>query len=228
MANNCYFEMKIAGKEQSVEEFVQMLKWEGPFKNSGLGRVYSFDVNPTLTEKSEKGDWVAVYGQGDCAWSILTAMREWERRPLLKETERLGLVVEAYSSEAGLAFQEHILADKGKMIVDDCIDYEEYWVEGMSEQEILELSSEQGLTREELISKMNCNGDYCVGGFEDFGNFKDLFPYLEQQQKPSLDAVIFKAKTIENTSGVKENKQSLEKKQAMSTSGKKETNDHER
>lgn len=36
MANNCYFDMKIVGTEKNIQEFIQMMKWQGPYKNNGL------------------------------------------------------------------------------------------------------------------------------------------------------------------------------------------------
>lgn len=191
MANNCYFEMKIAGEEPAVQEFIQMLQRKGEFTNNGLGRVFSFDIlNPDHPERDPVSGGIALVGAGDCAWSIKSALQDWEPRNLMSETERLGLVVEAYSSEPGLCFQEHVLCDKGKMIIEDCVDYEEHWIEGADEMYIQEVMEEKGLTREELMSKLNHNGDYTEGGFEDFGEFDDLFKYLELSRKPALDAVI--------------------------------------
>lgn len=191
MANNCYFEMKIAGEEKAVEEFVQMLRWEGPFKQSGLGRVYSFDVDLSLAEKDPDGrPFISVQGQGDCAWSIKTAMIDTKRHPLLEEIKRLGLAVEAYSSEPGVGFQEHYLIVKDEVLIDECVDYEEHWIEGAEESYIQQVMEEHTLTREELMGKVNDSGDYCIGGYDDFGDFDDLFSKLEWERKPALDDVI--------------------------------------
>lgn len=187
MPNNCYFEMKVAGKEEAVEKFVQMIKREGPFEEyGGLGRVFSFDVDHSLTEKDPSGAYIAVTAQGDCANSLRTALVEWPYRPLGITAANLGVVLEAYSSEPGCFFQEHLLVDQKGDVSLECVHYEEYFIEGASEKEIESVCEEKEISREELISKLNSNGEYCIGGFEDFGVFQNLFPMLDRQQ-PSLD-----------------------------------------
>lgn len=188
MANNCYFEMKIAGKEENVNELVEMLKWEGRFKDAGLGRVYSFDTND-LEADVPGSQLVAVTGAGDCAWSVLCALQNYhDRHPSLEsETKRLGLVVEVFSSEPGCCFQEHILINQGEVVFSDCVDYEEHWIEGMSEEDIADLCDEKEITKEKLMSSLNDNGDYCVGGFGDeFGDYEDLFLHFKPElRKPA-------------------------------------------
>lgn len=165
MANCCYFTMKIAGKPEQVSQFVHSL-------NHGFGRIYSFEADPIFAEKDPRpgSPLVAVVGQGDCAWSISTAMPK-----LQEESARLGLCIEAFSSEPGIGFQEHYLYDKGILLEDECVDYCEYWVSGYGEEEIQTLLEDFEMTREELFSKLNEDGDYCIGGFENFGDFEDLF-----------------------------------------------------
>ena len=128
MANNCLFDFKIVGKEENVDELMEMMQWQGKYENNGLGRIYEVD----LSDKDYRADGtVEAYGYGDCAWSVLTAMRNYaDRNPSLEsETNRLGLVIEIYSSEPGCCFQEHVVIDKGDVIVDECVDYEEHWVD---------------------------------------------------------------------------------------------------
>lgn len=199
MANNCYFEMKIAGREEAVNELVEMLQYKGRFKEIGLGRVYSFDAEEPV-HMTPGSQFVSVMGYGDCAWSILCAMQAEYRKglpSLESETERLGLVVEAFSSEPGCCFQEHILIDKGEPVWEECVDYEEHWISGMTEEEITDLCEEHNITRELLMKSLNDNGDYCVGGFEeDFGNFEDLSVYFKpelEHSNPSLDDKISSA-----------------------------------
>ena len=182
MANCCYFTMKIAGKPEQVNQFANQL-------NTGFGRVYSFETDLLTIEKDScpRSDLISVIGQGDCAWSISTAMPN-----LLEVSERLGLCIEVFSSEPGNGFQEHYIYDKGSLLVDECVDYCEYWVSGYGEEEIQELLEELEITREELFSKLNEDEDYCIGGFEDFGDFQDLFLYwtpeiLKEHNTPVQD-----------------------------------------
>lgn len=184
MANNCFFQMKIAGEQQAVQEFVDMLQGKGPPGHSCMGRVYSFDLSeePPINDP-QNSQRIAVEGQGDCAWSVLTAMIEenYTGLTLESETKRLNLAVEVYSSEPGFKFQEHFLICNGNILINECIDYEEHFVEGMDGDKLQEFLKQTGLTKDELLKKVNVNGDYCIGGFrEDFGQFKDLFPFLDK------------------------------------------------
>lgn len=194
MANNCYFEMKIAGPEKSVHECVKMLRHEGPYLNGGLGRVFSFVVIDEPEKDPATGN-IAIHGAGDCAWSIKSAIIEWSPFNLENVSEKLGLVIEAYSSEPGCRFQEHVLVNKGEFVAHGSVKYTEYWIEGATEDYIQEVLVENGLSREVLMSKLNDNGDYCVGGFDNFGEFENLFAYFEPEQKPSLSSQISSAES---------------------------------
>lgn len=183
MANCCYFLMKIAGREEAVQEFIRMLQWRDSFSACGMGRVQEFEVDEDTAEHSEYNrEFYSIEGQGDCDWSLKSALQDFEARSLLKETERLGLAIEAFSSEPGCEFQEHLLIDRGKVLIEDCVDYEEYMVDGADEEQIQKILTDKSLTRDELMAAVNHNGDYCVGGFENFGAFRDLFPYVLSMQ----------------------------------------------
>lgn len=178
MANNCAFDMRITGKEDAIKEFIAMLSWQGEFEECGLGRTYSFDADE-LEETTVPGIYT-VTGYGDCAWSVLTAMREEYRADapsLESETERLGLVVEVYSSEPGFCFQEHYIFVKGNCILDDCVEYEEHWIDSFNSLE--EYNKEYGTDFTEDM--VNDNGDVCIGGFGDeYANFKDMTNYFPE------------------------------------------------
>lgn len=194
MANNCLFDMKIAGPEENVRTMVQMLKNQHP--TASIGRVFSFDVDESLTERAPGNpNIISVTGSGDCAWSIKSAMRDGLGcvSPLDNVASQLGLAVEAFSSEPGFGFQEHLLIVKDNVEIDDCVDYEGYLIDGASESYINELLEEKHMTREWLMSHVNCNGEYCVGGFENYGDFSDLFQYFPERGKTSLDDKIAQA-----------------------------------
>ena len=170
MANNCFFDMKITGKKENVEELIQMLKWKGEFVNSGLGRVYSCDE----VERYDYGNnIISTLVCGDCAWSVLTAMCAWGRfdTPSLEsETKRLNLIVEVYSTETGCAFQEHFLIKKGIVEINDCVDYEEHWI---ADYENIEEYNEEWETNF-TADMVDENGNICIGGFENYGDFEDF------------------------------------------------------
>lgn len=162
-----------------------MLQWTGEFENSGLGWVYSFETDEdTLEHSPSDKSVISIEGQGDCAWSLKSALQDFALRPLLQETRRLGLMVEAYSSEPALEFQEHIVIDRGTLLLEDCVPFEEFCVENASPSELDAFCKEKGITLAQLMSKVNSNGDYCEGGFENFGEFQNPFPFLASLSLP--------------------------------------------
>lgn len=190
MANNCWYQMRIAGRKESVEQFIAMLSGEAPIR---LGRVFSVNKDEPFTPYPGNRSIGYADISGDCAWSIRESMLPGNNPnyTLATEAKRLGLVVEGYSSEPGNQFQEHVLINKGDILTFDCVDYEEYFVEDMSEAQLAELCQDKGLTREELLSKANHNGDYTVGGFgEDFADYMDLSAYFPPARNLSLDQVL--------------------------------------
>ena len=190
MANNCWYQMRIAGKKESVDQFIAMLSGKTPAR---LGRVFSVYMDEPFTPyPSNKGIGYADIS-GDCAWSIKESMLPGSDPSvtLATEAKRLGLAVEAYSSEPGNRFQEHVLINKGDTLTFDCVDYQEHYVDVMSEKELAELCQEQDLTREELFSEAAVDGMFVVGGFgDDFANFSDLSAYLLPEPKLSFDQVM--------------------------------------
>ena len=185
MANSCYFLMKIAGKENNVQEFIRMLQHTDDY---GFNRVSSFEPdNDTLSYSPGNAQYCSIEGQGDCDWSLKIALQDYTSKDFLNETKRLGLVVEAYSTEPGCEFQEHIFIDRGELLIEDCVDYEEHFVEDMDAQTLQSLLADKHLTYEELMEQVNSSGEYCVGGFENFGDFQDLFPYLLSMQLQYTD-----------------------------------------
>lgn len=186
MTNYCCFEAKIAGEENAVAELIRMLKWEGEFKNAGLGSVFSFQPQSLdyPEGKYSVNSLVAVKGMGNCAWSVQTSMMAiGDDCPSLEsETKRLGLAVEIFSSVPSFGFQEHVLVVNGEVIIKDTVDYEEHLLDAADDETISELCKVHGATYEELMKKVNDNGDFCIGGFgENFGNFHDLFSYLASE-----------------------------------------------
>ncbi len=175
MANLCDFSMRITGGEAEILEMIQMMRWDGPFREDGLGRIFELGVGE-MCESGVAGIF-EVECWGDCAWSIKSSMREdgYRSRSLESETKRLGLVVEAYSSEPGHRFQEHILFAKGEVVVDDCVDYEEHWVDECSSLDEYNRLNGTSFTPD----MVNDNGEVCIGGFGDeYGDFHDVSEYF--------------------------------------------------
>lgn len=68
MANNCWYEMKVAGRPEAVEEFYKMISWKDEFKEKGFGRVYSVETGQGDIEYDPSGSGnITKYAAGDCA-----------------------------------------------------------------------------------------------------------------------------------------------------------------
>lgn len=170
MANNCLFDARLSGKKKNVEEFIKILQHKDEYKADGLGRVFSCEFDDEVLETSKDNDIISVDVFGDCAWSIKSSMRNKEWRNLEGETKRLNVVFEAYSSEPGWRFQEHILVDRGEVVIDDRVDYEEYWVDEYDTIEEFNAKYGKDFT-EDMIDYDT--GNICIGGFGDqYGQFE--------------------------------------------------------
>lgn len=103
-----------------------------------LYRVFECDK---YDEDVTKAGQTAYYLTGNCAWSVYSCMFQGygtyysscpERThhttlPLISKD--LGVDVEVYSSEPGMAFAEHYIIEKGEVLVDECVEYEEYYTD---------------------------------------------------------------------------------------------------
>lgn len=192
MANYCYYTAKAIGSKEAVEEFARILARENEFTNSGIGSATDFEWEPA--EKTHaKGIWT-IEGQGSCGWSIVSGMMEegssdrYPVRTLESETERLHIAVELYSSEPSIGFQEHVVIVNGQVMENQCVEYEEYFLEnGLND--LASFNEKHGTACTER--DINHNGEICFGGFgERFGDFKEIFlmtyDYLLLRDKSSL------------------------------------------
>ncbi len=180
MANNCLFDMRITGKKKNVTELLTMMQRKGIlYKYDGLGHIFSCDIlDETPIEIAEDNDVIEVDVCGDCAWSISSALILCGDRNLKSETKRLNLVVEAYSSEPGNGFQEHMLIDRGEMIVDECVDYEEHDIQDY--ESIEEYNEENGTDFTE---------DMVVDEYVHVGGFGDRYMQYEYFSKEHFEEV---------------------------------------
>ena len=175
MANYCYYTMMATGEEENIDTLIKMLKWEGMFKDNGLGRIYEVCE---MNRKEIADGLVSVTLTGDCAWSVLTAMRDVDNIKLFRSIEdasrQLDLIIEIFSEESGFGFQEHLLIVKGEVIVDDSVDYEEHYVE---EFDTIEQYNEEFET--DFTEDMIVDGYIYIGGYgDDYCNFSNHLEYI--------------------------------------------------
>lgn len=142
MANICDFSMFVIGEKDNIEKLYDALNQEG---NIWIGRgVADADI---LIEVYSNQHHSAVIN-GWCKWSVQSAlidnaisMRSGNRRwsfgnvdvsklefiTLKEASEKWNLVIEVYSAEDGIGFQEHYVFDNGVVVVDECVDWRAGW-----------------------------------------------------------------------------------------------------
>lgn len=182
MPNYCYYSMCVRGTKENVEEFIKVI--EADYNYTDMKFTYKrhffrvFEADYGEIEQMGDDDY-RVTISGDCAWSVATCMleggyyrdikarypREFRGTTLPKESKRLNLAIEVYSEECGMCFQEHYLFDNGDTIIDECVDYNEYYIgdfnsKADAEDELdIEITDEEWNSGEEYIKR---------GGFEEW------------------------------------------------------------
>lgn len=172
MPNYCYYEMKVVGIDDNIDELISMMNYNHPTYH--FHRVFEADVY-------DRGDGYALIS-GDVAWSIYSAMlcllggcesTGKEYTFISNVSKSLQLKIEIFSSEPGIGFQEHYLIRNGEMMIEGCEDYTEYYFDelyykGETYEEKFAAFLEEyklNITPDDL----NENGNYCIGGIKNFG-----------------------------------------------------------
>ena len=199
MANNCYYKMCVTGQSENVREFIKIMQADYSCKPEDPPHMWRiFEAFETETE--ELGDSIIrTYIEGDCAWSVNSCMFEdgcsyqnqHKNDPNNKgtsvpaESKRLNLVIEIYSSEPGCAFQEHYLVAFGEILIDDCVDWDEYYVDDMT---IEEFNEEYGtnFTKDDI----NADGYITTGGFESWDFENSLFRFKDIIDAPAEEITV--------------------------------------
>ena len=116
MPNYCYYQMKVKGNNENINEFISMMNYTHPQKQ--FYRVFAADVY-------ESGDGYFCIS-GDVAWSVYCAFlqisckceRTDKEFTLISDVSKeLQLEIEIYSSEPGMCFQEHFCSIKVKPFI---------------------------------------------------------------------------------------------------------------
>lgn len=156
MANNCFYRMKIVGEKGKVDELIKALDDKSERFPDGVGRVFAV----CIAEQDEKSATV----EGDCAWSVNSAMYN-----LPKIIEELGLSVEVYSEELGMAFEEHYLYTDGVLDLEEVEDIYEFSIEDIESDESdfweNEIVKQEGITHDNYNEYFDDSDYIKVGGF---------------------------------------------------------------
>lgn len=175
MANICSFLMKVRGNKEDIIQFHKALNQEGKI---WMGRGADADL------EFEDDDFASLSGW--CKWSVVSALidnaismrtepERWHREPgeeeheyitLYEACKRWNLAMEVYSEEGGCQFQEHFICDKGEVICEDCVEWEEYDIGDYESKEEAEEDLDVEFTDEEWAN----HDDYRItrGGFENW------------------------------------------------------------
>ena len=170
MANNCFYTMRVKGKKENVMEFHKRMEdYDAP---NHLFRMFSADITD---EWENNDDTVTIEVLGDCAWSIESCCRasgySGGTDLFAVNSKELGLVIECYSDECGIGFQEHYLYDHGECLADECVDWCEYYYEEDKYESFEEFKKEYNLPEDATEDDLNDNGCYEVGGFPYYCEF---------------------------------------------------------
>ncbi len=159
MANTCNFSMKVIGEKASIKQFYNALIQNG---NLWIGRGADCEII------YEDESYTQI--DGICKWSIQSALIDnaisMKKEPekwyfgknesdgltfitLIEASEKWNLDIEVFSKETGFEFMEHYLIRKGEVEIDDCIDYQEIWVDEYETKEEAEEDLDTTFTDEE-------------------------------------------------------------------------------
>lgn len=176
MANICSFSMRVKGNKDDIEQFYNAMSQKGTIY---MGRGAEADI-----------DWddddVAMI-DGWCKWSVQSAMvtnaismrtepdiwywgdgvssKGLEFITLFEACKKWNIIMEVYSEEGGCQFQEHYICDKGDIICDECVNWEEHDIDDYETKEDAEEELGIKLTDEEWANKYE---RVTRGGFPDW------------------------------------------------------------
>ena len=157
MANCCYVTGKASALNvEDLKKFLDVMKNE---------KFMDFDYEEI--DDWGEGERKTVRFYGDCKWSISGSINSSSYGNALDKTTK-GLIVEMWSQESGVGFEEHVVYANGTCLCDDCVDYKEY--DRNAYDSLEELNEEYGTNfkEEDFV-----DGFASVGGFEDFETFDD-------------------------------------------------------
>lgn len=164
MANNCYYEMMICGRRQDCREWLRRMRSDD--EPNHFWRMYKDLV---FYDKSGDDENFSMKIAGECAWSLETCCRASGYSKGIDlfavNTKELNIVMEAYSQEEGMGFQEHYYYDKGECKIAECVDWEYVTYDPLDynsfDEFITECELPDDLTEDDLV-----DGAYSSGGFE--------------------------------------------------------------
>lgn len=172
MPNLCSYSMKVKGTPENVQEFIKIIQANYSYENGvcvdfktkepierHLWRVFDADIFDDETENNIR----VIILTGSCAWSVHSCMCSGRGTyqsdnpnkngtTLADESKRLNLSIEVFSEEPGMCFMEHYVYVNGKEIINECVDWNEYYVGDFETVEELNAEYNTNFTQEEFES----------------------------------------------------------------------------
>lgn len=205
MANYCYFNMRVRGTKEAIEEFEKIMDYEyydqETDKETGpcFYRLFHFDMYSELVD--DNGIVTCEYS-GNCAWSVhvsmcgasLYAKNNKNITTLQKESERLNLYIQVLSQEPGMAFSEYYEYDCGVEIANVDGEFQllcPYCYENLEEcNEDINRINKQCDTNYSLLTQKEFD-NYCKT-CEDYIEYNELEDMFNMYPKNNLCSIINK------------------------------------
>ena len=170
MSNLCSYSMRIKGERENVYEFHKRMEdYDMP---NHLWRIFEADI---YDECENEDGTITIDVAGSCAWSIESCCRASgysEGVDLFEVNSReLNLEIESWSDECGCAFQEHYHYKNGECLIDESVEWHEYYYDEDDYESFEEFKKELDLpddvTEDDLVD--GCY--YYDGGFDNYCEF---------------------------------------------------------
>lgn len=178
MANLCSFSMNVKGSHENIEKFYNAMSQNGTiYMGRGADAQIQYDDEDSR-----------AFIDGWCKWSIQSALIDnaismrnkpdmWyfgenidktklEFITLIEACERWNLTMEVYSEECGCCFQEHYLIRDGIIEINECVDWNEYFLDDYVTKEEAEAELEITITDDEWKEKYIERGGFKEWAFE--------------------------------------------------------------
>ena len=157
MANCCYVTGKVSALNvEDLKKFLDIMEKE---------KFMDFDYEE-INDWGE-GERKTVRFYGDRKWSISSAINSLSYGNALNKTTK-GLIVEMWSQEPGVGFEEHVIYANGTCLCDDCVDWTEYDLDAYDSLEELNEECDTNFKEEDFI-----DGVASVGGFKELETFDE-------------------------------------------------------
>ena len=153
MANACYYEMLIKGRREDCEKWIERTRDE------------------ICYEGGDDNEWFMKI-EGYCDWSLEICYRNPKYSDgkdfFTANTEELNLIIEAWSEEPLMGFQEHYIYDHGKCILDECFNWIEAYFNKYEYPTFSDFKSAYGIPEHITEDDLDENGCYIVGAVSDY------------------------------------------------------------